>query len=149
MKFWVSLRVGRADFFFGVLAIGVLYLVGRYLLTGQLVLQLDFGFRTQAGRIAVDPAEVTALRIACDLLTMWFVVRRVRDTDHPGWWGFGLVLLPLIFGDLGGLMSLLALIALLFVPGTVGPNRFGPDPRGWLSQDHYDEQQRRLKSGNL
>jgi uncharacterized membrane protein YhaH (DUF805 family) len=33
--------------------------------------------------------------------------------------------------------------------GTVGPNRFGADPRGWESPQHYEREQVRLKSGNI
>ena len=68
-------------------------------------------------------------------------VRRLHDTDRSGWW----VLAPLapnvlaaVFGDgvIATVMSLAALglsIALLVfycLPGTVGPNRFGSDPKG-------------------
>lgn len=47
-------------------------------------------------------------------------VRRLHDTDRSGWW----VLLSLI-PILGGL----ALLALCCLDGTLGPNRFGDDPK--------------------
>jgi uncharacterized membrane protein YhaH (DUF805 family) len=46
--------------------------------------------------------------------------RRLHDTNRSAWW-FVLVLVPLL-----GQLILLVFMAL---PGTVGPNRFGPDPK--------------------
>jgi uncharacterized membrane protein YhaH (DUF805 family) len=42
-------------------------------------------------------------------------VRRAHDNDKSGWW----ILVP-IYG----------FILTAFLPGTAGPNRFGPDPKG-------------------
>ncbi|TAJ96104.1 MAG: DUF805 domain-containing protein [Reyranella sp.] len=47
-------------------------------------------------------------------------VKRYHDRDKSGWWVF-IVFLPVI-----GAVWLL--IECGFLPGTVGPNRFGPDP---------------------
>lgn len=41
-------------------------------------------------------------------------VRRMHDQDRSGWW----ILVPI------------ANIIFLFIDGTPGPNRFGPDPKG-------------------
>jgi uncharacterized membrane protein YhaH (DUF805 family) len=46
-------------------------------------------------------------------------VRRLHDGGNSGWW----LLLSLV--PLGGI----AVIVFLALPGTVGTNRFGPDPR--------------------
>ena len=40
-------------------------------------------------------------------------VRRMHDTDRSGWW----ILVPI------------AGLIFTFLPGTPGPNRFGPDPK--------------------
>ena len=45
-------------------------------------------------------------------------VRRLHDTDRSGWWYF-IILVP--FGAF-------VLLILYCLPGTTGPNRFGPDP---------------------
>jgi uncharacterized membrane protein YhaH (DUF805 family) len=48
-------------------------------------------------------------------------VRRLHDLDKSGWW------------LLIGLIPLFGALYLLFLftqPGTAGPNRFGPDPKG-------------------
>jgi uncharacterized membrane protein YhaH (DUF805 family) len=47
-------------------------------------------------------------------------VRRMHDQDRSGWW----VLVPLV----GAIM-------VMFIGGTSGPNRFGPDPKGGAAAD--------------
>lgn len=47
-------------------------------------------------------------------------VRRLHDQDKSGWW------LLLQFVPFGGLV----LLIFMFLDGTRGPNRFGPDPKG-------------------
>lgn len=77
-------------------------------------------------------------------------VRRLHDRNRSGWWLLGLGVLPLIVGAgfyvsrllakpysdwsfFGGFavamaLSLWASIEIDFLPGTPGPNRFGPPP---------------------
>lgn len=76
-------------------------------------------------------------------------IRRLHDTDRAGWWvllGFGPYLLALalmIVGMLTGQLGLLAtgglimivgfvggivLLVFMCLPGTSGPNKYGPDP---------------------
>ena len=42
-------------------------------------------------------------------------VRRMHDQNRSGWW----ILVPLV-----------GMIMIMFIGGTPGPNRFGPDPKG-------------------
>lgn len=62
--------------------------------------------------------------ILVSLVSLWVSiatdVRRFHDRDKSGWWVF-IVLIPVV-----GAVWLL--IECGFLPGTVGPNRFGPDP---------------------
>jgi uncharacterized membrane protein YhaH (DUF805 family) len=54
-------------------------------------------------------------------------VRRFHDRDMSGWWYPGFIaasLIPVI-----GIIASIALVVLFFLPGTAGPNRFGPDPK--------------------
>jgi uncharacterized membrane protein YhaH (DUF805 family) len=53
-------------------------------------------------------------------------IRRLHDTDRSGWW----LLISLIPG-LGGLV----LLIFYLLPGTNGPNKFGPDPKGSTTGD--------------
>src|SRR5262249_12383731 len=70
-------------------------------------------------------------------------VKRLHDRNKSGWWILLFYVVPLLLGGGGnqaesavagilGLVSLAisiwALIELGFLRGTVGPNRFGPDP---------------------
>jgi uncharacterized membrane protein YhaH (DUF805 family) len=52
--------------------------------------------------------------------------RRLHDTDRSAWW----LLISLIPG-LGGLV----LLVFYLLPGTNGPNKFGPDPKGAVTGD--------------
>jgi len=54
-------------------------------------------------------------------------VRRLHDRDMSGWWYLGLVLAGMI--PMVGFLASLALLVLMALPGTPGPNRFGPDPK--------------------
>jgi uncharacterized membrane protein YhaH (DUF805 family) len=72
-------------------------------------------------------------------------VRRLHDTDRVGWWTAMpvapiLLLMVAIAGRFtfpallrivmaATLLGSFALLALMCVPGTSGPNRFGPDPK--------------------
>jgi uncharacterized membrane protein YhaH (DUF805 family) len=55
------------------------------------------------------------------LPTLAVSIRRLHDLDRSGWW-FLLVLIPII----GGIW----LFVWFCMRGTIGPNRFGPDPLG-------------------
>jgi uncharacterized membrane protein YhaH (DUF805 family) len=57
--------------------------------------------------------------IALLLPTLAVTVRRLHDKDYSGWW----VLLSLI-----PLIGAIVLVVWFCQRGTVGPNRFGPDP---------------------
>jgi uncharacterized membrane protein YhaH (DUF805 family) len=55
-------------------------------------------------------------------------VRRLHDRDMSGWWYLGAVvggMIPYV-----GFLVSIAFIVLMALPGTPGPNRFGPDPKG-------------------
>jgi uncharacterized membrane protein YhaH (DUF805 family) len=85
------------------------------------------------------------------LVFLWFAVRRFHDQDRPGW----LALIPTgvaIAASLGlpipaavALLVFVGFLIALFLPGTIGPNRYGPDPRGWKSAEHYRDQQAQLR----
>jgi len=54
-------------------------------------------------------------------------IRRLHDRDMSGWWYLGFVVASLI--PLVGLVASIAFLVIMFLPGTDGPNRFGPDPK--------------------
>jgi len=59
--------------------------------------------------------------LAVFLPSLAVTIRRLHDTDRIGWWSL-VALIPLV-----GWIILLVLMAL---PGTPGPNRYGPPPAG-------------------
>ncbi|SRR6266536_621868 len=66
----------------------------------------------------VLPGVIYNFAMLIPLLAVW--VRRMHDTGRPGGWVF-LVIVPVI-----GVVVLAVLAAL---PGTVGANQYGPDPK--------------------
>ncbi|WP_200913128.1 DUF805 domain-containing protein [Sphingomonas sp. Leaf10] len=54
-------------------------------------------------------------------------VRRLHDRNMSGWWLLGVYIASLI--PFVGFFASIGLLVLLALPGTVGPNRFGPDPK--------------------
>lgn len=52
------------------------------------------------------------------------IVRRLHDTDRSGFW---------LLINLVPLLGFLILVVMWSMDGTVGPNRFGSDPKGRLS----------------
>lgn len=77
--------------------------------------------RQAAGRMlwAMIPIAVIALGFAVPTIAV--TVRRLHDQNLSGW----LYLLSFV-PYLGGL----AILVMMCLPGTKGPNRFGPDPLG-------------------
>lgn len=71
----------------------------------------------------IEPLEqpVGLVGLILFLPSLAVAVRRLHDTDRSGWYIL-VALVPLI----GGLILLWWYLS----PGTPGPNRFGPDPRG-------------------
>ena len=63
------------------------------------------------------------------------VVRRLHDRDMSGWWYLGIIvgsLIPFI-----GVIISIGFIVLMALPGTDGPNRFGPDPKKPYDEDVF------------
>jgi uncharacterized membrane protein YhaH (DUF805 family) len=54
-------------------------------------------------------------------------IRRLHDINQTGWIYLGLVILG--FVPLIGLLASIAQIVIACIPGTVGTNKYGPDPK--------------------
>ena len=54
-------------------------------------------------------------------------VRRFHDRDMSGWWYLGFIVLGAI--PYVGIIASIASFVITVLPGTPGPNRFGPDPK--------------------
>ncbi|WP_202385460.1 DUF805 domain-containing protein [Altericroceibacterium endophyticum] len=83
--------------------------------------------------------------IAAALLGIWFLaifipslavtVRRLHDRDLSGWWYLGMVVASAI--PFVGFIASIAFIVVTLLPGTDGPNRFGPDPKNPAQADVF------------
>ena len=114
----------------------------------------------QPNRVGALLVWLPYLRLALTLVFLWLSIRRFHDQDRPGWIaviaaGLGILVVPTGFGiavrapfvplpDIVTLTLTIIYLVALCLPGTIGPNRFGPDPRGWKSREHYIDQQRAL-----
>lgn len=154
MKMWFGPRLRRGDFVFAIIAINLAYFAMSFLARGGFSLTLNFGLRTSPSLWGIESLTVSAIRLLHDVVLISLCYRRLQDANYPGWYLlvaasvlFALSLVPGI-GTIAGVAALLAMVGLFFLPPTIGPNRFGPDPRGWISAKHYHEQQQRLASGD-
>lgn len=86
------------------------------------------GFWAGAGLLGLFTLAIIVPAIAV-------TVRRLHDRDMSGWWYLGVVILGQI-PYLGGLINL-GFLVLMALPGTPGPNRFGPDPKGGDSYEAF------------
>jgi len=101
-------RAARSEYWYWVLFVLLLQIVG------WLIDMTLFGFNTTG----VNPIS-SLLSLATFLPGLAVSIRRLHDIDRVGWW----VLL--------GLIPVIGWIVLIYwacLRGTVGANRFGPDP---------------------
>ncbi len=68
---------------------------------------------------------IYALAVFIPMLAV--VVRRLHDRDMSGWWYLGVIVASMI--PFVGFIAGIAFLVLMVLPGTPGPNRFGPDPK--------------------
>jgi uncharacterized membrane protein YhaH (DUF805 family) len=110
----------------------VLFLIIVYIVAGILDVQLGLGGRTSSTSEFGDGGVSASANFSGGILTLvWALitfipslavsVRRLHDVDKSGWW----LLIALV-----PLLGSLYLLFLYCQPGTPGPNRFGPDPKG-------------------
>lgn len=111
-------RINRGKFWAGVGVLWVLSLV---------FIGIDMSFLPPI--IVLDPASgigygpLTLLMFAVSIYVgLALYIKRWHDRDKSGWWTL-IGLVPII----GGIWLL---VECGFLPGTQGPNRYGPDPLG-------------------
>ena len=71
----------------------------------------------------IDPTLGSLMVLLTSLAVMvpsyMLLIRRLHDLDRPGWWAVGGII-PMV--------NMALSIYALCIPGTVGPNQYGPDP---------------------
>lgn len=128
-----------------------LYVVSLVLIGGSAMMMASGGGAGAAASGAALGGGVVIMLILYAVVTLGLIipgiavsVRRLHDTDRSGWW----ILAPLlgylvvgvgaathsspiaVIGAVAGAVLAIAVLVFLFLDGTVGPNRFGPDPKG-------------------
>lgn len=95
---------------------------------------LAFGMNPYTG---MPNSQILSMIVGLGLLapTVSLMSRRLHDSGKSGWIAaapIGLSVLAGLLGMVGALLSLVALVAMIVIgvlPGTVGPNQYGPDPK--------------------
>lgn len=145
-------RLTRTNFLLLNVALAVSSGGMRYLLGPQ------FGWPDSTGWPPFHPGMPAALLVwegAALVLWALFAAMRLRDFEVSGRWAWLLPICAVAAGHLGavggvlGLALMLAGLPLFFWPPDRGPNRFGPDPRGWDSLEHFERQRRELAGEQL
>lgn len=114
-------RSRRKEYWMYALLLVVLFIVAGILdvslgLGGSTASQSEFGDGTMSASASFNAGWLTILLwLATIIPGIALAVRRAHDNDKSGWF----ILIP-IYGA----------IIVLFLEGTRGPNRFGPDPKG-------------------
>jgi uncharacterized membrane protein YhaH (DUF805 family) len=120
-------RARRAEFWWWIL---FTFVVG--IVTGGIDYVLSGG-ATAYGQIQVVSTIVGLAVLAPSVSVM---SRRLHDTGQNGW----LAAVPIVLSGIGGalgvqmgslfsLLAFAAVIAIGLIPGTIGPNQYGPDPK--------------------
>lgn len=146
---WPIGRISRGDFFFCLLGISVLLAAVDWWAFGRLNLTVNLGFRFEAvQRYDSIPVWRALLEVMLNLLLAALATARLHDASYSARWLIALVGLAIasVFPFAGALaaIALLGWIAIFFLPPSIGPNRYGSDPRGWKSREQFEQQQRDL-----
>ncbi|MEZ5956651.1 MAG: DUF805 domain-containing protein [Hyphomonadaceae bacterium] len=120
-------RARRAEYWWWALLSVVLSIVAG-------VVDLSSGVNPYTG---MANSQIASIVVGLGLLapTVSVMSRRLHDSGKNGWIAAAPIVLSMVggaLGALGGLVSLVALVAMIVIgvlPGTVGPNQYGPDPK--------------------
>lgn len=118
-------RSRRSEYWWVVLFNLIIGLVGGLLigLTGGA--GLETGDLNPVSMILIGILLLYVLAIIIPSIALF--VRRLHDINQTGWIYLGLVIAGLI--PLLNLIAAVAQIVIALIPGTAGPNKYGPDPK--------------------
>jgi len=125
-------RSRRKEYWMFALLMIIVYAVGGGLMASALWPMMTAGVTPTAemftGGAMVGAAVLVLFTVAILVPAIAVTVRRLHDRDMSGWWYLGVLILGQV-PYLGALVQL-GFLVLMCLPGTPGPNRFGPDPKG-------------------
>lgn len=112
-------RINRAKFWIGLISLWLLSIIVN------VVIATVFGMRYEPGAFFPAMAPLawlvwTVAGLAIAFATLAVLAKRWHDRDKSGWWSL-IGLIPFV----GGIWILVECGCL---PGTEGPNQYGPDP---------------------
>jgi uncharacterized membrane protein YhaH (DUF805 family) len=114
-------RINRGKYWAGIIILWILAILANAVVATIFGMQIELDRPIPVmGPVAWFVWLLAALAIAYAALAV--LAKRWHDRDKSGWWSL-ILLVPFI----GGLWTLIECGCL---PGTPGPNRFGPDPLG-------------------
>ena len=117
-------RSRRSEYWWVFLAVMIFSVIGGFLV--GLLGGLAGGQLNQIGFLLLAILGLANLAIIIPGIAL--MVRRFHDLDQTGW--LVLVFLLLAFIPLVGLLASIGQIIWFAMPGTVGPNKYGADPKG-------------------
>ncbi|GAB5350073.1 Inner membrane protein YhaH [Alteriqipengyuania sp. 357] len=91
------------------------------------------GYRFLTGGVVI---AAVIWGLAAFIPSIAVTVRRLHDRDMSGWWYLGFALLGVI--PVVGFLASVAFFVLLVLPGTPGPNRFGPSPKNEVTAETFE-----------
>lgn len=118
-------RSRRSEYWWVQLFNAIIFAVGLILLLVLGGLDVNTGDMNPLGFIIVGILALYGLGIVIPGIALF--VRRLHDINQTGWIYLGLIVasfIPLI----GTVVSIIQIV-IACLPGTVGPNKYGPDPK--------------------
>lgn len=119
-------RASRSEYWWFILFYTLVMAVlgGLFAATGM---NMQTGQPTTFGFILIAIMAIFGLGIFLPSLAV--TIRRMHDRNLSGWWYLGLAIGSAIpFVNIVAAIGYLVLFVMFCMRGTVGPNRFGPDP---------------------
>lgn len=127
-------RSRRKEYWSFVLLTVIVYVVFMALMLGG---GLDLSAMSNPAAGGQMPSPGALFYVGAGLLGIWalasfipniaVVIRRLHDRDMSGWWLLGYFVAAMI--PLLNIVAGIAMLVLMCLEGTKGPNRFGPDPK--------------------
>lgn len=121
MEFWMF-------FLFNVIVYAVLAVIAFGALGAQVELDPNNPMSVYAGLFSGAGLIILLYALVALVPSIAVSIRRLHDRDMSGWWYLGFVVASFI--PIVGMFASIAYLVLMALPGTPGPNRFGPDPKG-------------------
>ena len=96
---------------------------------------LETGGAAFGGGLLVIVVLAAIFMLAILVPSIAVTMRRLHDRNLSGWWYLGYIVASMI--PLVNFVAGIAFLVVMFLPGTPGPNQYGPDPKDPGSADVF------------